>query len=89
MRAPINIQRLLPDIVPAPRRTNGESEASGTMTLFCASIVVINRSGGSWFGTNCIRSVTASRAPRSSKWASPSHLARLVDDFGDGYTAPA
>ena len=84
MRAPINIQRLLPDIVPAPRRTNGESEVSGAMAHSCGSIVVSNRSGGSWFGTNCIRSVTASRAPRSSKWAGSSQLARLVDDFGDG-----
>ena len=56
MIAPTNIQRLFPDIVPAPLRTNGESAPSSTEPLSCASIVLISLSGGSWFGTSCIES---------------------------------
>src|SRR5712691_4608985 len=63
MIAPINIQREFPDIIPAPFRTNGESEVSGAVALSCASIVLINRSGGSWFGTSCIQLATASCGP--------------------------
>src|SRR5947207_15751606 len=61
--APMKTQRELPDIIPAPFRTNGESEASTAGARSCASIEVINRSGGIWFGISCIPAAVASGGP--------------------------
>src|ERR1700731_5473555 len=61
--APMNTQRALPDIMPAPLRTNGESEPVSVEVLSCASIELISRSGGLWFGPYCIQAGRESEGP--------------------------
>src|SRR5438067_6419166 len=63
INAPMNTQRLFPDIIPAPFRTKGDSDGSGLARLSGASIETINLSGGTWFGTSCISVAIASDGP--------------------------
>ena len=76
MIAPMNTQRAFPDITPAPFRTNGESEAASVDVLSGASIELSNRSGGIWFGTNCITPAEASDGPGLFKAANLNGLWR-------------
>src|ERR1700736_2914632 len=70
----MNFRRALPDIIPAPLRTDGESEDTSVEVFSCASIEYSNRSGGIWLGTNCITPARASDGPFPSK---PPHFNEL------------